>query len=103
MSSSEKIKVSARPPVKSNLDDLTLDAAMNFIRNDTPSPMTPPQKQNYPWEKAREDVLKTFNLRLPEEYALKLEFLSERTGSSKHEICIAAVRREIDQLIKEHV
>lgn len=99
MPSSEKIKISARPPESAKENDL--DAAMSFIRDD--SPPRPSTHTSHPWKAAREDVLKTFNLRLPEEYALKLEFLSDKKKISKHEICIAAVRREIDRLIKEHI
>lgn len=57
------------------------------------------EKEIFPWEhpNIRSDVYKTFNLRLPEEYFLKLDYLSKITKESKQRICIDVVISEIDK------
>ncbi len=57
-----------------------------------------------PWENpgVRPDVIKTFNLRLPEPLKLKLDFIRAHTRVSVHEFVMAAlipaVDREIERL-----
>lgn len=57
----------------------------------------------YPWEDPtlRRDVLKTFNIRLTEPAKAKLQWLSENTPKSMHQIAIEAVESEIDRQIQE--
>ena len=55
----------------------------------------------YPWESARDDLYKTFNLRLSEEYALKLDYVAMRLKLSKHSICMNVVKKEIDKLLED--
>jgi len=56
-----------------------------------------------PWEKEniREDIVKIFNLRLPEAYHAKLEYLSQNGKDSKHKILMDIILPEIDKKIKE--
>jgi hypothetical protein len=57
------------------------------------------EKEPFPWEhpNVRSDVYKTFNLRLPEEYYLKLDYISKITNISKQKLCIDVVLEEIDK------
>lgn len=41
----------------------------------------------YPWEAARPDVQKTFNLRLPEKHLLMLRYIAEHTPDSMQTFC----------------
>lgn len=56
-----------------------------------------------PWEApgVREDVLKIYNLRLPEPYLLKLKFIAEKTPDSMQKFCLDALLPAIDAKIKE--
>lgn len=58
----------------------------------------------YPWEapELRSDVLKTFNLRLPEPTKAKLQWLSEHSPQSMHQIAAEAVATEIERRLEEH-
>ena len=62
--------------------------------------MTRGNRAFYPWqdEKVRDDVIKTFNLRLPEPLFLKLKFLADNTKrTSMHGICIDALEPTIER------
>ncbi len=60
-----------------------------------------------PWEdpKVRSDVLKVYNLRLPEPYLLKLKYIAEHTPDSMQKFCLdvllPAIDSKIEQLTKE--
>jgi len=101
---SENQKVSARPPEKKeDHDKMSDELALAFIKEGA----LDKAKQHvekihvYPWEEARDDVFKTFNLRLPEEYSVKLDYLSMKLKTSKHSICMTVVKKEIDRLLSE--
>ena len=55
-----------------------------------------------PWEDAavRGDVLKAFNLRLPEPLKLKLDFIRDATRVSVHEFIMSALVPAVDAEIK---
>lgn len=59
-----------------------------------------------PWEVqgVREDVLKVYNLRLPEPYLLKLKYIAENTPDSMQKFCLdallPAIEAKIEQLVK---
>ena len=57
------------------------------------------EEESFPWEdpKVRDDVFKPFNLRLPEEYYLKLDYLSKIKKESKQRICLDILLSEIDR------
>jgi hypothetical protein len=101
---SEKQKVSARPPEKREIHDKMSDElALAFIKEGA-FENTKQQVEKihvYPWEEARDDVFKTFNLRLPEEYSVKLDYLSMKIKSSKHSICMNIIKKEIDRQLAE--
>ena len=56
-----------------------------------------------PWKKAqvREDVLKVYNLRLPEPYLLKLKHIATHTPGSMQKFCIDVLLPAIDKKVKE--
>jgi hypothetical protein len=58
---------------------------------------------SYPWQEpgVRDDVLKTYNLRLPEPYLLKLKFIAEHTPNSMQKFCLNVVEGAIDKKIEE--
>ena len=58
----------------------------------------PPLPWNAP--KVRDDMLKVYNLRLPEPYFLKLKFIAERTPGSMHKFCLDALLPAIDAEIE---
>ncbi|MCK5831888.1 MAG: hypothetical protein KAH20_16475 [Methylococcales bacterium] len=68
------------------------------MRNDAPK-----NTSDFPWknENVREDIIKTYNLRLSEPYLLKLKFISENTPQSMQKFCITIIEREIDKKINE--
>lgn len=62
-----------------------------------------PSGQPMPWDdpKVREDVLKVYNLRLPEPYLLKLKYIAEQTPDSMHKFCLEVLLPAIDAKIDE--
>jgi hypothetical protein len=57
---------------------------------------------SYPWEEPgiREDIIKVFNLRLPEPYLLKLKYIAEHTPDSMHKYCLNVLQDAIDEKIE---
>jgi len=57
----------------------------------------------YAWEEpgVREDVIKVYNLRLPEPYLLKLKYIAENTPDSMHKFCLNVLQDAIDAKIEE--
>lgn len=98
-------KVSARPPLKKEVtSDKLENMAASFIKEGTYIKTDSSSEQTvkvFPWEGARDDVYKTFNLRLPEEYAMKLDYVAMKYKKSKHAVCMSVVKAEIDRLLKE--
>lgn len=96
-------KVSARPPEKKEISFEKLeDLSATFIKEGSfvNRHQTEEKKIHiYPWEEARDDVYKTFNLRLPEEYAIKLDYVAMKTKRSKHAICMDVVKKEVDRIL----
>ncbi len=94
-------ELKSRPPMKKtpNLDDFISGA------EEKTAPKKTLHKRNsvYPWEDSnvREDVIKPYNLRLPEPYLLKLRYIAEHTPDSMHKFCMTILGKEIDKKIKE--
>ena len=55
-----------------------------------------------PWDdpKVRDDVLKVYNLRLPEPYLFKLKYIAEQTPDSMHKFCLDILLPAIDAKIE---
>jgi hypothetical protein len=58
---------------------------------------------SYPWEYpgVRKDVIKVYNLRLPEAYLLKLKYIADNTPDSMHKFCLNVLQDAIDGKIEE--
>ena len=59
----------------------------------------PPPAGSYPWEEGRADVIKTYMLRLPEPYHLKLRYIAEHTPYSMQRFLQEVIYAAIDQQI----
>ena len=57
----------------------------------------------YPWEaeNVREDVQKTFLVRMPEPVSIKVTWLAQQLGKSKHSIYLNLFTEKLDQEIKK--
>lgn len=107
----KKLPLSSRPPIKSsvNLEDQRLkefiEEAESPKRSGSFSINSEKKGMSFvpPWENknVRTDVQKTFNLRLPEPYYIKLKFLSGNMKESHHKILMDIICPEIDRKIKE--
>lgn len=56
---------------------------------------------SYPWETARSDVLKQYQLRLPEPYLEKLRYIGQHTPHSMQQFCLDILLPAIDAKITE--
>ena len=56
-----------------------------------------------PWDdpRVRTDVLKAYNLRLPEPYLLKLKYIASHTPASMQAFCLSELLPAIDQKVNE--
>ena len=67
-----------------------------------PAAASPPP--TWPWETARPDVQKTFNVRLPEPHLAMLRYIAEHTPDSMQMFCqkllFPAIEAKIDVLIE---
>jgi len=61
------------------------------------------RKQVQAWDQpgVRDDVLKVYNLRLPEPYLLKLKHIADNTPKSMQKFCLDALLPAIDKEIKK--
>lgn len=64
-------------------------------------PGTPTSDISYPWETGRPDVLKSFNLRLPEPILFQLRYIGEHTPYSMQQFCIEHLTVAIQDKIAE--
>ncbi len=57
----------------------------------------------YPWQEPgiRDDVLKVYNLRLPEPYLLKLKYIADNTPDSMQKFCLHVIQDAIDKKIED--
>ena len=92
-------KLRSRPPIAS---------ADDFIAGADQQPSAVEQSEQtpsalLPWKNSqvREDVLKVYNLRLPEPYLLKLKHIATHTPSSMQKFCIDVLLPAIDKKVKE--
>ena len=56
---------------------------------------------DYPWQSAREDVQKLFNLRLPEKHLLMLRFIAEHTPDTMQKFCLKHLLPAIEARVAE--
>ena len=95
-------KISAHPPSKRSLEDFILEAGekkKDYGTNKLPQK----DEKDYPWldPMVRPDIQKVFTVKLPEEYILKIKFISDQTNKSQQKIIRELICAEIDKLISE--
>lgn len=93
-------ELKSRPPAKPTPD---LDAFIAGAEEKAAPKSAPKRKSTYPWEedRVRDDVTKTFILRLSEPYLLKLKYISEHTPDSMQKFCLNILEDAIDKKIKD--
>ena len=94
-------KISSYPPTKKPIEEFILGAEQKRREND----YTTKQKVEvcYPWNDSsiRTDVQKVFTVKLPEEYLLKIKYISDTTNKSQQKIVREIVCQEIDKMISK--
>ena len=101
----------SRPPAPKSVEDFIAgpEAATGDSASAPPASRAvaaehPKEKQRkLPWEapKVREDVIKTYNLRLPEPYMLKLRYIGEHTPESMQRFCLGVLLPAIDKKLRD--
>ena len=84
---------------KPGVEDFILGAESPPIPSAAPPSPEPPLPWNEPW--VRNDVLKVYNLRLPEPYLLKLKFIAGNTPGSMQKFCLDALLPAIDAKVEQ--
>lgn len=76
------------------IDSKSLEKAKNDFIN---KPNNAVSSSSYPWESSnvRDDVYKTFNIRLKESDYLKLKYIADKSKESMHTICIEPIEESI--------
>lgn len=77
----------------------SLDAFVAGAGVPVPAAASPPPA--WPWETARPDVQKTFNVRLPEPHLLMLRYIAEHTPDSMQTFCQKLLLPAIEAKIAE--
>jgi hypothetical protein len=83
--------------------DSDIDAFIAGAENKKAKSASVAKTASYPWEAPgiREDIIKVYNLRLPEPYLLKLKYIAEHTPDSMHKFCLNVLQDAIDEKIEE--
>ena len=63
---------------------------------ETPESAPPEASGPLPWDAARSDVTKLYQLRLPEQHYLMLKYITARTPYSMHAFCLSALLEAIE-------
>jgi len=79
----------------------SLDAFVTGAGAPVPEPVAVSASPTWPWETARSDVQKTFNLRLPEPHLLMLRYIAEHTPDSMQTFCQKLLLPAIEAKIAE--
>ena len=93
-------KLTSRPPSKKPIEEFILAAEQRKEDFDYNKPKI---EEIYPWQDSlvRSDVQKVFTVKLPEEYILKIKFISDTTNKSQQKIVREIVCHEIDSIISQ--
>ena len=91
----------SRLPVKKSSDNI--DAFISGAEDRTAKSTIVEKTSPYPWEEPgiREDIIKVYNLRLPEQYLLKLKYIAENTPDSMQKFCLNVLQDAINEKIEE--
>jgi hypothetical protein len=93
-------ELKSRPPAKKIPDNL--EAFISGAAERTAETASVEPETIFPWQEPgiREDVLKIYNLRLPEPYLLKLKYIAEHTPNSMQKFCLNVIQEAIDAEIE---
>jgi hypothetical protein len=88
-------KLTRKPKSPASVDAFIAGAGQNDMASNNIIP--------FQWEETwvREDVLKVYNLRLPEPYLLKLKYIAEHSPESMQQFCLGVLLPAIDEKIEE--
>ena len=92
-------ELKSRLPSKNKSD---LEAFIKGADEKTTAGKSSKKSELLPWEiqGVRNDVIKVYNLRLPEPYLLKLKYISEHTPGSMQKFCMQVMKEAIDSEIE---
>ena len=92
-------KISSHPPSKKSLEDFISEAGER--KREQGSNKQQIVENSYPWNDPmiRADIQKVFTVKLPEEYILKIKFISDKTNKSQQKIVREIICQEIDKLL----
>ena len=93
-------KISSHPPKKRTVQDFIAEAESRVRSQEYKEPV---EKISYPWEddSVRPDIKKAFTLQLPEEYILKIKYISEKTGKPQQKLIREIVTSSVDEMLKD--
>ena len=93
-------KLTSHPPSKKPVEEFILAAEQR--REDSDYNKTK-IGEIYPWQDSlvRSDVQKVFTVKLPEEYILKIKFISDKTNKSQQKIVREIVCHEVDNIVSQ--
>ena len=86
-------KFTSHPPKKMDMEQFILGAEKPIKNHGS--------EFIYPWNhsKIRNDVQKTFTVKLPEQVLLKIKFISDQTNKSQQKIIREIICEEIDMIV----
>ena len=94
-------KLTSHPPSKKPVEEFILAAEQR--REDSDYNNKTKIGEIYPWQDStvRADVQKVFTVKLPEEYILKIKFISDKTNKSQQKIVREIVCHEVDSIVSQ--
>ena len=94
-----KPTLTVKTPAEINLQEFVFGAEKNLVEDIKRKIV----RKEYPWDhpSVRYDVKKNVHIALPEEYRIKLEYLSKTRRISMNKISSEAIIAEIDRMLKE--
>jgi primase-polymerase (primpol)-like protein len=90
-------KITSHPPKKA-IHEFILEAEKKVkYQNDVTD-----SHKDFPWnaDNIRDDVQKAFTVKLPEEYLIKIKYISEKTHKSQQKLAREVLINEIDNMLK---
>jgi len=93
-------KLTSRPPIKKPIEEFILAAEQKKEDSDFSNSKI---EEIFPWQDSlvRADVQKVFTVKLPEEYILKIKFISDKTNKSQQKIVREIVCHEVDSMVSQ--
>jgi len=100
-------KLSRKPKTVDEFIEAANEAAKDTTSESSERGAPKKREKRYPWEnpKVREEIIKGYNVRIPEPYLLKLRFISEKTPDSMQgfiaKVLFPAIDKKIEELTKQ--